>query len=57
MNGKIDNFGHTAIILFFSGNPDKNIIDSNGFKLLWNYEKIIMINKLIEVMCSKPELR
>jgi len=45
------------LIWLFNGNTKKTDFNSNGFKLLWEKEKDIYIDKLKEKMQNKPDLK
>ena len=57
LGGRIDKYGYTAMILLFRGNTEKTDFGLNGFKLLWEKEKDISVDKLKEMMHKKPELK
>ena len=56
-SGRAGNSGETALILLFRWKPEKTNFGSKGFKLLWEKEKDISVDKLKEMMHKKPELK
>ena len=54
LSGKVDNNGWSALILLFIIKPDKTDFNSDGFKLLWEKEKDIEVDRLKEWMQEKP---
>ena len=57
MGGNVNNNGNTALILLFYKNPEKTDFNSNCFKLLWEKEKDIEVDRLKEYIQRKPELK
>ena len=57
LGGKADKEGWTALILLFIGNTEKTDFSSIGFKVLWQREKSIKIDRLKNQMRKKPELK
>jgi len=51
---KVNYDGETALILLFIIKPDKTDFNSDGFKLLWEKEKDIEVDRLKEWMQEKP---
>ena len=55
--GKVDYSGYTALIWLFNKNPEKADFNSNGFKLLWEREKDIRVDKLKKNLSKVPHLK
>ena len=57
LSGKVNNDCDNALMLFLEGNTEIIDFGSRGFKLLWEKEKYIEIDKLKNKIRDKPELK